>query len=283
MTACSDLEPVSIPPVSKVSPTILHSGARTSQVYDFGLGGYITTYDVDPAILGYFQHYWQNTTTNLLTDPQKNNSCGATSYMMVANCLALSKGLTYGVTKEKQAQIVNQVGAPTKLDNLRDYVTLFDSGFLTKTLTNNLPATVTGRASFKTVLESTLANNGFIIASVNAYVISASTLVHTDPYYSTDVTFNPDLDLPSNSGQKYITANALGSTSGGYGVGGHIIIIIAIKKNPDGSGVVTYIDPISKSHSPSNRKYVNYARFLDAVNSSTTNNNYYQCLSIYKK
>lgn len=279
MTACSDLEPVGLPAAPKVSPTTSHSGARKTVSYEFGTNVKITTYDVDPIILGYFQHYWQNSTTSLLTTAQKNNSCGATSYMMAANCMAAYKNQSYGATAAKQKAIYDKTRV-TLDGQLKLYASLYTLWLNygqkddVNIVRSRLPAATTSRATLAQSIEQYLSENSAVIVAVNACVSDgikpASELVHTDPYYSASSLINPDLDLPSNTGQKYITGEAVDSSVGSYKVGGHIIIVIGVIKRSDGTEFAVYVDPISKTRT-SNRKYVSYKRLLDSIMKNSSN------------
>jgi len=181
--------------------------------------------------------------------------------MMAANCISLYKGLSYGANATKQQQIFNVVGANANLYQLWAYGNNYNASFLRA----RLLAVTYSRETLKSWIENYLAENSFIIVGVNAYVTNASNLVHNNEYYSTSSSVNPDVD-GSTLPQKYIVSQAIGTSSNGYGVGGHVIIITGLNKNnPAGTGMITYIDPISKGHSPSNRKYVSYTRLLDSI------------------
>ena len=91
---------------------------------------------------------------------------------------------------------------------------------------------------------------------------------------------NPDL----GTSPLYITSKPEENSSN---IGGHVIVLIAINTDATGDGVVTYLDPLAKTRSGSNRRYVKYSLLLDSMAESGTTLidgrnrvNYYDAFSI---
>jgi hypothetical protein len=65
----------------------------------------------------------------------------------------------------------------------------------------------------------------------------------------------------------------------GSNIGGHIIIV-RLRVNLDGTGVVEYVDPLAPNHNPSNRKFVSYTRLLNSMAMNGLANTSYDAISI---
>lgn len=234
-----------------------------------------TSFYVSDAILGNFVHYCQRQAGPISTNypnaegklslGDATSACCATSYMMAAACLAHYKdgsGSQYNATGTKLAGIVSSFkGFPNGMLSIitaRSYCnsTSYDGGWLVGTYVYP-----TDRAIAKTQLETWLSNNKFILVPISAYTSDYATPNQSVLFQNN--TSNPDLSSTASS-LNYI------KTSGGSG---HVILVIRIDKNNNSSegGVVTYIDPLSTTRSPSNRKYVSYKRFLDSMLANNIN------------
>lgn len=257
--SCEKGENVTSPEDTMNTPSILKSSSGTS-------------FYINESILQHFVHYCQRQAGPVslpnypnaeakLSLSDATSACCATSYMMAAACLAHYKdgsSSQYNATGTKLAGIVSgfkSISASdwTSIRTARSYCnsTSYDGGWLVGTyLTPTLD-----RATAKTRLETYLSSNKFVLVPVSAYTTDYAT-VNQDVLFQ-NTSSNPDLSSTASS-LNYI------KTSGGNG---HVILVIRIDKNDNSSegGVVTYIDPLSTTRSPSNRKYVSYKRFLDSM------------------
>lgn len=257
-TSCEKEENIISPEDTTNTPSILKSSSGTS-------------FYIDESILQHFVHYCQRQAGPVslpnypnaeakLSLSDATSACCATSYMMAAACLAHYKdgsSSQYNATGTKLAGIVssfkNFSNGMKSIITARDYCnsTLYDGGWLVGTYLTPTQ----DRATAKTRLETYLSNNKFVLVPVSAYTTNYVT-VNQDVLFQ-NTSSNPDLSSTASS-LNYI------KTSGGNG---HVILVIRIDKNDNSSegGVVTYIDPLSTTRSPSNRKYVSYKRFLDSM------------------
>jgi hypothetical protein len=137
----------------------------------------------------------------------------------------------------------------------------------------------------KTFIQNELTNNKFVIVGINAYDYDAK-YPDNPSLYNNDVK-NYDLS-PSGetSGNKasnwnYITRlDESPENASNKLVGGHIIIIVKLTVNLDGTGIIEYVDPLSHNHDPSNRKYVSYTRLLYSMAMNGEANTSYDAISI---
>lgn len=263
--------------------------ARTST------SGTQTIYEVDPVILGNFKHYCQkyagpvslpyypsSLATGNLTSTQAGSACGPTSYMMAAYCIAkwADPNTAYTCDGVKLASIypivknyVNQ-GAIT-LPSLKSYADNYDNSFI---ITSSKYGT--NRSTINQFIKDELTANRFVITGVNAYTYDYNAVNNSNLYGTSN---NSDLNASGNTttgtNKNYISVNDESTT-----VGGHIILLLRLATNPDGTGIVEYIDPLAqtKPTGVSNKKYVSFSRLLTSIQMNG-NNTYYDAISIGKK
>ncbi len=266
----------------------------SNSVMKVSTSGTQTIYEVDPVILGNFQHYCQlNAAPSYLTNTDAGKACGPTSYMMAAACIAkwTDPSTAYTCSGSKLSNIVSVTGTPTILTGLESYAVNYDNSFIAKAslYTSN-------RSSMNQFIKDQLTANKFVIVAVNMY--GSSSRVNNSNLYLNSSS-NPDLDPTSETSYTYITTkygvyqkataanpNAcrgmnLTTTSGVYG---HIIVIVRLVTNADGTGTVEYIDPIAntKPSGTSNKRYVSFTRLLNSMSVNGCSNNY-DALAIGKK
>lgn len=251
-------------------------------------------YAIDEAILQYFQHYCQrNAGTPTKTYPNAESAmssdksqsvCCPTSYMMAASCLARYKGLSYGfggakvesLTQDHKNLVTASDGTQTSaykfLFTMADHANSQDGSFLRGYKSGDSPRDQTrqkSREKIKKFMESSLQQNRFVLVNVNCYLTSVS-VVNDSRLYQNSLS-NPD----RTNSPYYITVQ---DESKKLKLG-HVILIISIETNQTGDGVVAYIDPLAKSKSPSNRKYVKYSTLLNSMKISGSND-YYDAIAI---
>jgi hypothetical protein len=128
------------------------------------------------------------------------------------------------------------------------------------------------RAAIKTFMQNALINNKFVIVGINMYGNDIK-VVNNVNLYSSTAGINLDLNY-SGETTKGTNTNYISTADESSSVGGHIIVIVKITVNLDDTGVVEYVDPLAKPHSPSNRRYVSYTRLLDAMAMNGSNTQY---------
>lgn len=254
----------------------------------------VVVYEVDPSIMAHFRHYCQKSagpvTTNypnaeaILSDYMASRSCGATSYMMAAGCIAkfLDPNTGYAVNGTKLSNIVSQTGVSVSLSKPLAYGKVYDNSFIKvadnfgyyPTSTNLVsPKIAEDRTNTKVFMQNALANNQFVIAAVNVYGTYA--IVNDSKFYSSvnSPDLNPTGTVTTGSNKNYMTDKPEST----YAVVGHIILIVKITVNlSTGEGVVEYIDPLALTRiSPlSNRRYVSYTRLLNSMSANGSTANY---------
>lgn len=258
----------------------------------------VVVYEVDPAIMTYFQHYCQKNagpvTSNypfaegIITANAAGKCCGATSYMMAAGCVAkyLDPNTAYAVNGAKLSNLIGAMQTTIDLTKPLIYGRQNDASFLRVEDNFGYYASVSNPASpkvssdrtlTKNFMQQALANDKFIVAAVNVY--GNITIVNDSKFY--DPANNPDLNptgtVTTGANKNYMTDR----DESVYGVGGHIIVIVKITVNlSDGTGVVEYIDPLAKprfdvnGNPLSNRRYVSYTRLLNSMSSNGSSSNY---------
>lgn len=264
---------------------IIDGSVSGSEMMKTSTSGTQTIYEVDPVILGNFQHYCQ---LNAPYPVNGSSACGPTSYMMSAYCIAkwINSNTSYTCSGSKLSNIVSVTGTPTTLTQLESYAINYDSSFIKKEslYTSN-------RSTMNQFIKDQLTNNRFVIVAVNMY--GSSSRVNNSNLYLNSSS-NPDLEATSESTSTYITTkygiyqktnNCRGTIlTTSSGVYGHIIVLIRLVTNSDGTGTVEYIDPIAstKPSGVSNRKYVSFTRLLNSMSINGCSNNY-DALAIGKK
>lgn len=237
--------------------------------------GTITTYELDPVtVLGTFVHYSQRTSSDLTI---RGVGCGHVCYAMIWRCISLNKGITPTMTWDQKAIHVKNspLGAPMNIGNLQTYIINNDNSLVASI--NNFG--VTSEAIMKSFIESSLQNDRFVLAPVNAYLVG-TTRVDNATYFDNNSS-NPDYQLVENTSTNYISTLDEGGASGK--VAGHFVIITKVIKNTSSSGsMIEYIDPMAYDHSPSNRRYCNYDRFIASMKNNG-NNSLIDAMSIYQK
>ncbi len=236
--------------------------------------GTYPVYEVDPAIMAYFQHYYQLDAPTI-----GSNACGPASYMMAAACIANYRNPisnTYFATTSKLQSIysivkgwanANNSGYIT-LEHLRQYAITYDNSFIVNgyKYTND-------REETKTFIKSALANDRFVIVGVNAYIMSPSPVDNSNFFSNTSINgdLNPTGNVTSGTYRNYIS-----TLDEGGNVGGHMIIVVKfVQTASDGNGYIEYIDPIAKTRiGLSNRRFVSFTRLLDAMKMNGNNSNY---------
>lgn len=279
---------------NELEPSVSKTTSKDKSMFTSGSQ---TIYRVSPDILYYFKHYCQ--TDAAITDNsgpatldiiKARNACGATSYMMAAYALAKygDPNTAYSCSKSKLASIVSITLAPTSLGALQSYGNTYDKSFLTVSANATQSS---DRSLTYHFIKDALAANKFVIAFVNMYGSSAR-VNNSNLYVNSSV--NPDLDPTSETSSIYMTTkygayqkepNCRGtSLSTTSGVFGHIILIVGLVTNPDGSGVVEYIDPIAQTrpNGASNKRYASFTRVLNSMSVNGCSNNY-DVFSVAKK
>lgn len=264
----------------------------TNVAMKISTSGTQTIYEVDPVILANFQHYCQLTaatsTPAYLSSIDASKACGPTSYMMAAACIAKwsDPNTAYTCSGSKLSNIVSITGTPTILTGLESYAVNYDNSFIAKAslYTSN-------RSSMNQFIKDQLTANKFVIVAINMY--GSNSRVNNSNLYLNSSS-NPDLDPTSETTSTYITTKygsyqktnncrgtSLITTSGVYG---HIILLVRLVTNPDGTGTVEYIDPIAntKPSGTSNKRYVSFTRLLNSMSVNGCSNNY-DALAIGKK
>lgn len=277
LVSCSKLEPVGINPGSFESSSVLHSGARKV------IGSSSITYEIDPVILGYFNHFCQSNSANA---DIKSNGCGPVSYVMGAACLAAYKGYTLSNftgsnpwdTKAQHIKKNVSGGVPMVINYLPNYITKFDkytSSSSSVNLINHVTAfAIANTNDTKAFIEAQLEANHFVIVPLQAHVYSRS-IVDDAKLYVNDSS-NPDYSISEQTGSYISDKSNNTNTNTDLKVGGHYVIIIGLKKSTVASGtsIITYVDPLAntRSNGASNRKHCNYDRFIASMHKNSINN-----------
>ena len=255
----------------------------------------VVVYEVDPVIMSHFMHYCQRhagppiapygDAEGILSKYMASASCGATSYMMAAGCIAKSSGLNYDVNGTTLKKITDKTGVSVNLTkplgygrNNDNFLQVGDNfGYYPSLMNPASPKIASDRANTKFFMQGALGKDQFLIVGVNVY--ANYDIVNDSRFY--DTTNNPDLNdtgtVTTGSNKNYIKDR----DESVYGVGGHIIVIIKITVNLSTfHGIVEYIDPLAKTRydvngNPlSNRRFVSYTRLLDSMSSNGNSSNY---------
>lgn len=284
LTSCNNDETFTAPTTGVEDPK--GSSAKITPI------GGKTIYEVDPTIMAYFQHFYQMYPSSL---PKGQHACGPTSYMMAAHCLAGYKDRPYQtgypltVTKEVEiydaVKVINNYKV-IKLPNLTSYGnSVANDGNWIKCEDQN----TTERSLMKAFIQQALTNNKFVVVAVNAYDFDPwyvdNQKLYNNDMSNYDLTPSGEVRTPTNA--NYIsTADETPDSSPNKLIGGHIIIIVRLTVNLDGTGVVEYVDPLAHSrvdsngNSISNRKYVSYTRLLNSMAMNGLANTSYDAISI---
>lgn len=241
-------------------------------------GGY-PIYEVDPSILAYFQHYCQRNAgpktndypngENIVSSTTSMQICCPTSYMMAANCLSKSRGVSYDFSGNFLKYMVNKYPSNYKyLFTMYQHANNVDNNLFYALKSGNDPSKTNeySRESIKGFMQNSLYNNCFVLVSLNANVLNIN-IVNNQLLYQKNGS-NPDL----TSSPSYISPN--------YN-SGHVVLIISIEIDASGDGIVTYLDPLAKTKTnQSNRRYVKYSTLLNSMKSSSSDNNSYNAIAI---
>lgn len=151
-------------------------------------------------------------------------------------------------------------------DIRKRYANTTDGSFIT----SSTKLSCSNRSNIKDFIETSLANNKFVMMNINASIYSYSTVNNNLLYQNSSN--NPDV---SYGNSLYISESDETPNS----IGAHIILIIRIDKDINGNGIVQYIDPLAITRSSSNRKHVLYSKLLNS-NQISGNNSYYDAISV---
>lgn len=253
----------------------------SNSVMKVSTSGTQTIYEVDPVILGNFQHYCQ---LNAPSPVVGNVACGPTSYMMAAYCIAkwADPNTAYTCSGNKLKNITTTLNSSSAtLTQLKNYANSYDNSFLVATYNDNEKSS---RSLTNQFIKDALTANKFVIVGVTAYAYAPSVVNNANLYgTNNNPDLNPDNDITTGSNRNYISNFDEGG-SGSTKIGGHIIVLLRLVTNPDGTGIVEYIDPLAqtKPAGVSNKRYVSFTRLL---NSMKYNGVYldYDAVSIAKK
>lgn len=241
-----------------------------------------TVYGIDSDVLEYFQHYCQrnagpalsnypNATGNITKD-QSMAACGPTSYMMVSYCIAnyINQEKICNVSGSKLARIIKKTGVSTYLTELETYADDYDGDFLDGEYNWDQRES---RSATKKFIQNALDENKFIIVAINANTYNYNVVNSSNLYYNSSK--NPDLNDSGSKSNNYVSIKEEKKGS----IAGHIIIITKVTIDNDiGTGIVEYIDPLSKTKSSSsyksNRRYVSYTRLLNSMSVNGDSPNY---------
>lgn len=244
-----------------------------------------SSYAISGDILAHFRHYCQRdaghskrgypNAEGAISDA--GAACCPTSYMMVSACLAQYKGYlpeVFAVSGARLGRIISGEPEYRYLSKMADYCSSKDRNFLSV----ETKFTEFDRAKIKTFLENSLSRNRFVIVNVNAHTYSKRKVNASELFENSSK--NPDL----GTSPLYITSKPEENSSS---IGGHVIVLIAINTDATGDGVIIYLDPLAKTRSGSNRRYVKYSLLLDSMAESGTTLidgrnrvNYYDTFSI---
>lgn len=248
-----------------------------------------TVYGIDSDVLEYFQHYCQRNAgpalynypdaTGNIEKTQSMAACGPTSYMMASYCIAnyINQERICNVSGSKLARIIKKTGVSTYLTDLEIYANNYDGSFLEAIYNKREKKS---RSSTKNFIQNALDENKFVIVAINANTQSYDVVNSSNLYYNSSK--NPDLNDSGSKSSNYISIKEEGGS-----IHGHIIIITKVTIDNDiGTGIVEYIDPLSKTKSSSsyksNRRYVSYTRLLNSM-SVNGGSAYYDALSVGEK
>lgn len=251
-----------------------------------GIVNGFSIYEISPTIMGYFNHYCQKDFSSSSIPNLNNYGCGPVSYTMATRCIQAYKGglLNPSSWSDKAKQVATIAGCPMGIANLPSYVNSYDFNNYINYVTQ---FGLTSNEDMKNFIQNSLYNDAFVLCPVNAYLVGATYIangatvqrVNNPIFFSADPNVNPDLSTVENSSSNYISQ----SDEGGK-VDGHFVLVTRLYRansSPDNS-YVEYIDPIAQEHSPSNRRYCNLARFVQAMKMNG-NNSYIDAMSIYAK
>lgn len=238
-------------------------------------------YGVNELILNHFIHYCQRKAgpyegfpyygEGYLSLDVAKQACCPTSYMMAAACLAHYKdgsSSQYNANGSKLSGIISSFSGTSYryLSSMSSYANNTDGSFIT----SSKKLSCSSRSSIKDFIETSLANDKFVMMNINANIYNYSTVNNTLLYQNSSN--NPDVSYGTSL---YVSENDESTN----GIGAHVILIIRIDKDINGNGIVQYIDPLAITRSNSNRKYMLYSKLLNS-NQVSGNNSYYDAISV---
>jgi hypothetical protein len=282
LTSCNNDETFTAP-VSGVE------GSKGSSARITPLGNY-TMYEVDPTIMAYFQHFYQQGPD---TGTIGGHACGPASYMMSVRCLAGYKDRPYKVQYVMDAAKQSYIYTEIKKNNGNNPIKTTDLtafGNNVKYDGNWISCEdkyTSDRDVMKTFIQQALTNNKFVVVAINAYDFDPKypknpNLYNNDPS-NYDLSATGEVSTGSYNWNYISTLDESPENSTNKLIGGHIIVIVRLRVNLDGTGVVEYVDPLADNHNPSNRKYVSYTRLLNSMAINGTYNSQYDAMSIALK
>jgi hypothetical protein len=279
LTSCDNDETFTAPTSGVEDPK--GSNARITP-----LGNY-TMYEVDPTIMAYFQHFYQQGSG---TGTIGGHACGPASYMMGAYCLAGYKDrpypTQYAINAGKQSYIYTEIkknngNNPIKTTDLTAFGNnvKYDGNWISCEDKNT-----SDRADMKTFIQQALTNNKFVVVAINAYDFDPkypknANLYNSDPS-NYDLSATGEVSTGSYNWNYISTLDESPENSTNKLIGGHIIIIVRLRVNLDGTGVIEYVDPLAPNHNPSNRKFVSYTRLLNSMAMNGIYDTQYDAMSI---
>jgi len=216
------------------------------------------TWYIKQSYLNAYQHFCQ-----IDAKPEYPGAvlCGPTSYMLGVHMILATKGNVYPSTKAKIGAIYGKLKLFGKFDDdLGMYIgdlQWFCSHYDYPVVKTSYKRT-TDRALMKEYIEYNLKSGYPVVVTVQIYANHGATwALH-------------DAELYDKLGESYYVSK--------NGSIGHYILLIGIKINADGSGIVWYKDPLSKSGITQS---ASYTRVLDAMKYNG-NNDYYDAVALFE-
>lgn len=234
-----------------------------------------TVFAIDQEIMEHFVHHYQYEDSLLVV---ARSTCVAVSYFMAVNALKASVGLEALFSSDILSQTIDVIGAPSNTMKLHTYIHDFDENVISKRLYTP------DKREVMNFIKDAFDLNEFVLVTLNINNVPYSTIRKSDSelrYGKTDD--NPDLSPDKEDNEIYITSryrvdqncSDLGEVWAGTAV--HMVCLVSLEDSDD-DGIIGYVDPVSKTKTGSNIKYVSMQRLLSSM--AASNCSYMAAISI---